>query len=333
MKTNVFILTSQGKLQVQSKDLNLIPTDSLNFLWLDLQLENSTDQAALTTLLHEHFKFHPLSLEDCIQPNPTPKVEEFLPKEGDEFQPYLFLVMHAVQYSSETRTFSTRELHCFLGKNFLVTVHDSTLRCIDALQAHLVNGNLPVSKAPDRLLHLLVDRLTENYNPELLQLSKEIDLLEEQTFIRPTKDILTTIFLLKKAITALKQVLIPQQDILGHLSSGELKFIRPKLLPYFRDTNDSLAATLNNARNYSDSLTALLQVYLNLSSNQTGEVVKILTLITVVTTPLMMIGTWYGMNFKGMPELDANHGYAIAASCMFVSTVLTYWFFKRKRWF
>ena len=87
------------------------------------------------------------------------------------------------------------------------------------------------------------------------------------------------------------------------------------------------------AHGYADSLTGILQVYLNMSSNQTGEVVKLLTLITVITTPLMMIGTWYGMNFQHMPELTWQHGYLFAALVMVVSTGATYWYFRKKKWF
>jgi len=76
-----------------------------------------------------------------------------------------------------------------------------------------------------------------------------------------------------------------------------------------------------------------LQVYLNMSSNQTGEVVKLLTMITVITTPLMMVGTWYGMNFQGMPELSWSYGYMVAALVTLVSTAATYWYFKKKKWF
>ncbi len=70
-----------------------------------------------------------------------------------------------------------------------------------------------------------------------------------------------------------------------------------------------------------------------MSSNQTGEVVKLLTLITVITTPLMMIGTWYGMNFHDMPELDHAHAYPIATGLMVLSTVATYLYFKKRKWF
>ena len=84
---------------------------------------------------------------------------------------------------------------------------------------------------------------------------------------------------------------------------------------------------------YADSLTGILQIYLNISSNQTGEVVKLLTLITVITTPLMMVGTWYGMNFRNMPELGWRYGYLGAALFVLASTLVTAWYFKKKNWF
>ncbi|MEP6664459.1 MAG: CorA family divalent cation transporter, partial [Verrucomicrobiota bacterium] len=84
---------------------------------------------------------------------------------------------------------------------------------------------------------------------------------------------------------------------------------------------------------YTDSLTGILQIYLNMSSNQTGEVVKLLTLITIVTTPLMMVGTWYGMNFKDMPELGHRHAYPIAITVTIISTIATYLYFKKRKWF
>jgi magnesium transporter len=69
-----------------------------------------------------------------------------------------------------------------------------------------------------------------------------------------------------------------------------------------------------------------------MSSNQTGEVVKLLTMITVITTPVMIVGTWYGMNFNSMPELHWAWGYGLAFGLTIVATALTVWYFRRKRW-
>jgi magnesium transporter len=105
------------------------------------------------------------------------------------------------------------------------------------------------------------------------------------------------------------------------------------MVPYYRDVYDGLFHISELAQQYTDSLTGILQVYLNMSSNQTGEVVKLLTLITVITTPLMMVGTWYGMNFHDMPELSWKHGYWVAGVAVIISTALTFWYFKKKKWF
>jgi magnesium transporter len=56
-------------------------------------------------------------------------------------------------------------------------------------------------------------------------------------------------------------------------------------------------------------------------------------MITLITTPLLMVGTWYGMNFKNMPELDWQHGYTLAFATTALGTVATVWYFKRRKWF
>ena len=105
------------------------------------------------------------------------------------------------------------------------------------------------------------------------------------------------------------------------------------MVPYYRDAYDSLFHISNIAQNYMDSLTGILQVYLNMSSNQTGEVVKLLTLITVITTPLMLVGTWYGMNFTHMPEINYPHAYVLVAAGTVLFTVATILYFRRRGWF
>src|SRR6185503_13103707 len=117
----------------------------------------------------------------------------------------------------------------------------------------------------------------------------------------------------------------------ARFAHGEFKLIRPHLVPYYRDVYDSLFQISELAQNYTDSLTGILQVYLNMSSNQTGEVVKLLTMITVITTPVMIIGTWYGMNFKSMPELEWPGGYEVALSVTAISTLVTYWYFQKRK--
>ncbi len=328
-----FAFTVQGRLHTKDVDLFLMPTllaDTNLFLWVDLEAPSEDE---VRKIMDGVFHFHPLSIEDCVAASPSPKVEEYSPKEEDWFTPYLFMVIHAVDYSRENGRFATDELDFFLGKNFLVTYHRTPSRSVSLVVERALKGTVNIARAPDRVAHALLDVLVENYNPALEELSLEIAELEQNVLQKPGKEILNRILQIKKEVFHLRQIIGPQREVLARFAAGEFKLIRPHMVPYFRDIYDSLFHISEMAQSYTDSLTGILQVYLNMSSNQTGEVVKLLTLITVITTPLMMIGTWYGMNFDNMHELHSKYGYLVATAVMVVSTTLTYLYFKMKKWF
>ena len=325
--------TTQGRLHSRDIDTFLMPTllsDTNLFLWVDL--ENASPEEA-KIILEDLFHFHPLSIEDCVMVSPSPKVDEYLPKEEDKFAPYLFIVIHAVDYSRKDGVFATSELNFFLGKNFLVTYHREPSRSVSVTEERAIKGNVPIARAPDRVAYNLLDIIVDNYKPALDELSLEIGELEQRALQNPCKATLNRILQVKKEVFHLRQIIGPQREVLARFAGGEFKLIRAHMVPYFRDVYDALFHISELAQGYTDSLTGILQVYLNMSSNQTGEVVKLLTMITVITTPLMMVGTWYGMNFQHMPELAWPHGYWVATTITVISTLGTYLYFKRKKWF
>lgn len=325
--------TTQGRLHSRDIELLLMPTlltDTNLFLWVDLD-QPTADEAR--QVLENVFHFHPLSIEDCLAAESTPKVESYSPGAEDRFAPYLFIVMHAVDYNRKDGVFATSELNLFLGKNFLVTVHPTVLRSVVQVEEMAAKATARSARAPDRLAHLLLDALVEQYGPALDELAGEIAALEEQALQRPTRETLNQILAIKKEVHHLRAIIGPQREVLARFAHGEFDLIRASVVPYYRDVYDGLTHIAELAQAYTDSLTGILQVYLNMSSNQTGEIVKVLTLFTVITTPLMMIGTWYGMNFHDMPELSWRHAYPLAAGVMILSTAATCWYFKRKKWF
>ena len=327
------VFTTQGRLHSKDIEMFLMPTllsDTNLFLWVDL--ENPTPEES-KFVLEDVFHFHPLSIEDCVMASSSPKVEEYSPREDDLFTSYLFMVIHAVDYSRKDGVFDTSELNFFLGKNFLVTYHDGPLRSVTQTEERATKTNTHIGKAPDRVAHTLLDAIVENYKPALDELSLEIGELEQEALTDPSKHTMNKILAAKKEVLHLRQIIGPQREVLARFTRGEFHLIRPHMVPYYRDVYDDLFRISELAQAYTDSLTGILQVYLNMSSNQTGEVVKLLTMITVITTPLMMVGTWYGMNFHDMPELSWKHGYWVAGATMVGSTVATYWYFKTKKWF
>src|ERR1051325_8103862 len=328
-----FAFTTQGRLHSKDIEMFLMPTllaDTNLFLWVDLEKPTPEETKFV---LGDIFHFHPLSIEDCVMFSPSPKVEEYAPKEDDRFAPYLFMVIHAVDYSRKDGVFATSELNFFLGKNFIVTYHEVPLRSIQVTSERCLKSTVQIARAPDRVAHTLLDSIVESYKPALDELSLEIGDLEQQALQKPTRETLNKILQVKKEVLHLRQIIGPQREVLARFARGEFKLIRAHLVPYFRNVYDGLFHISELAQGYTDSLTGILQVYLNMSSNQTGEVVKLLTVITLITTPLTLIGTWYGMNFKHMPELEWVHGYWFVGALTIGTTALTYWYFKKQKWF
>jgi len=329
-----FAFTTQGKLHSADIQMFLMPTllaDTNLFLWVDLEKPTPEETKFL---LEDVFHFHPLSIEDCVMLSPSPKVEEYNPKEDDRFSQYLFMVIHAVDYSRKDGVFATSELNFFLGKNYLVTFHEVPLRSIQLTEERCLRSSQNIARAPDRVAHTLLDAIVENYKPALEELAYEISELETKVLQASDSGILNKIIQTKKEVLHLRQIIGPQREVLAKFARGEIKLIRPHLVPYYRNVYDALFHIFEQAQNYTDSLTGILQVYLNMSSNRTGEVVKLLTLITIVTTPMMMIGTWYGMNFdKSMPEVHSEYGYVYAVVLTVVTTVITIWYFRKRKWF
>src|ERR1043165_8594818 len=124
--------TTQGKLHSKDIEKFLMPTllnDTNLFLWVDLEKPTPEETKFV---LEDRFHFHPLSIEDAVNVSMSPMVMEYAPKEDDKFTPYLFMVIHAVDYSRKDGVFATNELNFFLGKNYLVTYHDKPLRSISS---------------------------------------------------------------------------------------------------------------------------------------------------------------------------------------------------------
>ncbi len=327
-----FAFTTQGRLHSQEIAPFLMPTllsDTNLFLWVDI--EAATPQEA-KMVLEEIFHFHQLSIEDCIAESPSPKVEEYFPKEEDRFAPYLFMVIHAVDYSREGGTFGTSELNFFLGKNFLVTYHTVAMRSVQMVEDRCRKGTVHVARAPDRVAHTLLDAIVDNYKPALEGLAYEVAALEQQVMEQRAGQILPRILRIKKEVLHLRQIIGPQREVLARFARGEFKLVRAHLVPYFRDVYDALFNIGERAQAYMDSLTNVLQMHVNMSSHQTGEVIKLLTLITVLTTPVTLISSWYGMNFDGMPELHRSWGYLYVILLTAVTSLGTFHYFKKKGW-
>jgi magnesium transporter len=315
---------SDGKLVGQDLELEalrLVRSDRGLLLWVDLA--NPTPDE-IKNILEGVFQFHPLAIEDCVAPNSLPKVEDY--------EDYLFIVTHAVDFT-RTEKFNTTELDLFLGKDYLVTFHTAPLRTVSTMIERFTKSAGVGPRGPDRIAHTLIDLLVDNYAPVIDELRAELEELEEHVLAKESahKTLVGELLHVRNDFTRLRTIVRPQRDVIERLARGDNKLVRAKLLPYFRDLRDTLVRLEDTAAGYHERLLMAFDIYLNKAAFEANEGIKFLTAITAVTIPVMVIGTWYGMNFENIPELA--RGYPAAVGVTGVSTLLMFLYLKKKKWF
>jgi magnesium transporter len=319
---------SQGKLVSADPGLDVLRIvlyDEDAQIWVDL--ENPTEQET-KDLLEGVFSFHPLAIEDCVTLSERPKV--------DEYENYVFMVIHCVAYDPAKRDIAATELNMFIGKNFLVTYHRDPMRSVTAT-IERVQKNAPlVARAPDRLTYHLLDALFEQYEPGLQSLALDIEQLEERMLTQPAGDIIEDVVSLKGVVQRLRQIVMPQRDVIARVARGEFKIVRAHLLPYYRDLLDRLAHINDVSDNYRETLTGILQVHLNLQQMQINKIIKVLTVLATLSLPVLAVTSFYGMNIKHMPNTEWpawEYAYAYILGLVGLWTALIWWWIKRKGWY
>jgi len=290
-------------------------------LWIDLAAPSPEE---IKLVFEDLFAFHPLVIEDCVSDSPLPKLETY--------DDYLYFVMHAVDYS-KTDKFTTTELDIILGKNFLVTFHKQPLRPVQsAMERCQRTPNVPV-RGPDRFAHTLLDYMVDAYKPALEELRGELESIESAVLANANaRDLFPRVVALRKELAQLRQIVRPQREVAAELAAGKAKLIRSAIIPYLRDLSEDLAHIENQAISWADQLILSFRVYLNKSSHEANEGIRVLTALTALTIPPLLVGGWFGMNFSRMTELEGRYSYPIAAVFTLASIGAMIVVMRKKRW-
>lgn len=312
--------------QVISHDLDVdalrvVRADKGFLVWVDLSAPTPEENKAV---LENLFAFHPLAIEDCLSFSQMPKIEDF--------EEYLFIVMHCLELSEE-KDLITSEIDVFLGKSFLVTHHTREFKFLQELQDRLIrHATLPV-RGPDRVAHMVFNNIISHYKPVADRLSIDLEELED-AILGPEKTTgIQAILDLRRRFTDLRRVMRPQVEIIHRLSRGGSPFLRTHLLPYYRDLYDQLVRIEDRADHDNERLMLDFDVYMNRTANEANEGIKVLTSLTAITLPPVLVGTWYGMNFHSIPEFEAPHAY-LAVILFTLSGMLGMFIWLRsKKWF
>jgi magnesium transporter len=303
-------------------DLPELLKDTSAVIWVDMEAPTEADERVLLDV----FKFHPLTVEDCRENRHYPKVEEF---EG-----YLYFIVHGVTADISPERFNTIELDGFLGRNYVITYHHEMFRSIDNVKQLLRTTPVACQRGTAFLLHQILDQVVDYYSPVLDDFDDRIDKLEDDIFTlkQPNNMILSEIMDLKRSVLRLRRISGKQMDILHRMSRGEFALITEEMRPFYRDVYDHLVRVVDLAENYRDLISGSLEAYLSVVSNRLNEIMKVLTIFSAIMLPLTFIAGVYGMNFDNMPELHSRYGYYGVWIIMVAVAVAMLLFFKRRGW-
>lgn len=253
-------------------------------VWVDLAAPSIPE----SLILSDTFAFHPLSVEDAMSAIQYPKVEAY---DG-----HLYVVLHGIDYRATERCFSTHDVDCFLGCNYLVTVHDGHARAIADLRQHAVrNANL-MSDGPVPLFHRIVDSMVDHYLPEVDKFEERLEELEKAVFEAPDPDLIRRILGAKREVASLRRVVTPQRDVIARLARRDFVDITTEMSFRFRDVYDHLVRVADDAMIFQDRITGMLEAHLSNVSNRLNEVMKVLTVVATIFMPLTLLTGMYGMN-------------------------------------
>ncbi len=319
----VFYLTPDGKLldQLSTEQVREFLATGEGLLWVDMEDVTTEDGEFLSSL----FCFHPLTVADCISKN-------IHPPKIDDFEDYLFIIIHGINYYIESEVVETTELALFLGKNYVVTSHDIPMRSVASVLDRVQKDGRPMRRGADFLAHDLIDALVDNFMPTINEMDDKSVSIEDEALHRPKRDTLTSIMQLKRSILAVTRIILPQREIVNGLSRGDYPFISERAQIYYRNIHDHLVRIEMLTLGVRDMTESVLSTYLSSVSNRMNEVMKVLTLIATVFIPLTFIVGIYGMNFAYMPELEWRYGYFIILIVLAVVGISLAVYFRRRRW-
>ena len=280
---------------------------------------------ALIEKLGDSFGWHPLILEDMVNTEQRPKVEDY----GH----YIFVSLKMLSYNETSSQVDVEQVCLILGENYVFSFQEKEGDIFDAVRDRIRNGKGRIRKmGADYLAYALIDTVVDHYFFILERLGERIEVLEEAVVTQPVPETLQDIHKLKREMIFLRRSVWPLRELISGLERGESGLIKKNTRVFLRDVYDHTIQVIDTVETFRDMVSGMHDTYLSSISNRMNEIMKMLTIIATIFIPLTFIAGIYGMNFKFMPELEWRWGYFAVWGIMIAVGGGMVRFFRKKKW-
>lgn len=291
-------------------------------LWLNVHGIHDTN---LIKQIGQIFSLHPLVLEDILNTEQRPKV--------DEYDDYLFMETRYFYYEKESLSVSSEQISIVLGRNFILTFQERSTGAFAPVRERLRPEHSPMrTLGVDYLAYSLLDSIVDKYFHVLEQMDDDSEALEDALLANPSIAQLHSIHQLKRATIELRRVVWPLREVVNHLARNEHGFFSAATIPYLRDIYDHTVSFIESLESIRDSLSGLMDIYMTGVSNRVNLEVRALTVVAMLFMPATLIAGIFGMNFNYMPWIHERHGFWWAMSVMAAIAILMLMIFWRRQW-
>lgn len=290
--------------------------------WINIDGLHDTDAIAA---IGQKFELHPLLLEDVLNTNHRPKV--------DEFDHCIFITLKMLGISKDRKSIVSEQVSFVLGEGWVISFQEQQGDIFDALRERIREGKgLVRERSADYLLYRLIDIIVDNYFYITDYLDELIEKLEAKVLIDQSNDNIIEIQQLKKEVTGFRKAVFPLREVISFLLKGDNTLIEKNTIRYFQDVYEHIIQVSDVIETNREMLSSIRDLHMSGVSNRMNQIMQVLTIMSSIFIPLTFIAGIYGMNFEFMPELKWKYGYFATWGAMFALTTAMMIFFRRKKW-
>jgi magnesium transporter len=304
------------------EDLAKFKLDDTKKVWLNV---HGVHDVALIKKIGELFHLHPLVLEDILNTEQRPKI--------DEFDNYIFLETRFFYYHTETMSTSSEQISLVLGHNFLLTFQERSTGAFEPIRERLRATRAPIRElGVDYLAYALLDSVVDRYFSVLEEVGEASETLEEALLKNPTNSELHSIHQLKHSSIELRRAVWPLREVINSLTRNEKGFFKPATMPYLRDVYDHTVNFIESLESIRDTLSGMMDIYMASVSQRVNLELRALTVVAMLFMPATLIAGIFGMNFRHMPWTDHYNGFWYAVAIMAGIALVMILIFWRRQW-
>ncbi|HQF43423.1 MAG TPA: magnesium/cobalt transporter CorA, partial [Ignavibacteriaceae bacterium] len=258
---------AEQKISQTDELFNYKESDTINWINID-----GVHNIEILERFGKNFNIHPLTLEDILNTNQRPKV--------DEYPNYLYIVLRMFFLDERDKLLKNEQVSLILTKNYLITFLESPGDVFDPVRERIKKSNTLMRKSgTDYLAYALIDAIVDSYFHILEKLGEEVETLEDNIVLNPAKNDIQSIHLLRREMLLLRRAIWPLREVISSLQRNENEFFDQKIRVYLRDVYDHTIQVIDTIESYRDMIVGMLDTYLSSTSNKLNEVMKVLTVI------------------------------------------------------